>query len=975
MLWNREISDSDFLNIRLGIGNRNSHLKIDVKTEEFSLEDDNLKDEVEKIKETPLVLMKVPITISLIEDKILPLIIENDFFYKKQLINSIMLQLTTYCSGIDLKMIILTTETNASEWNYLKYLPHLCSKDRSIHFFATNDEEMKQISNYLEKIYNERLTLVNHTTEDKKKTEDIKENVYKNFDEYYLIITDNFITTKKLEIINKVVNSTINLGFSLLTIESSMQNVPSKSNKFVQINKEKGNISGKDLSNMEQIDFVVEYLNNNIEDYTEIIANIPVSFLNGATALPTSVNFLEMYKVSKIEQLNIVNRWVNNDPTSTLTTPIGINEEGKPFYLDLHEKFQGPHGLIAGSTGSGKSEFIITFILSMAINYHPHEVQFVLIDYKGGGLAGAFENRETGIKIPHLVGTITNLDTSEMNRTLVSIKSELKRRQKLFNQARDTLGESTIDIYKYQKYYRKGLVKEPIAHLFIISDEFAELKVQQPDFMEELISTSRIGRSLGVHLILATQKPNGVVDDQIWSNSRFKICLKVQTPEDSNELLKRPEGAYIKEIGRFYLQVGYNESFELGQSAWAGAKYIPTDRMIKSIDDKINFINNTGNMIKTVTDNIKGNIEEDYGDQLTNIVKILYNMALREKITFKQLWLPSIPKEIYLANLIKKYQYRETEYEICPILGEYDIPREQLQKPLTINFTQTGNLIIYGNPGSGKENLLTTIIYSICMNHSPEEVNFYILDFGAETLKIFHDYPQVGDVILSTDMDKTINEFQMLEKEMNKRRELFSDFGGNYTDYLKNSQQFLPLIITVLNGYESFVENKGDYLDYYASLLRDGSKYGIIFVMTATAINNVASRVSQACNNKIALQISDPVEYRYTLNVPYGLIPAKYFGRGIISVEDTAYEFQTAYIYLKDKINDAIKVLGEQLNKKTPTKAKKIPIIPKNIDIDYMLPYMKNIDDIPIRIESYTGEILKYNFTQNKILPIIGKKY
>lgn len=222
--------------------------------------------------------------------------------------------------------------------------------------------------------------------------------------------------------------------------------------------------------------------------------------------------------------------------------------------------------MIAGSTGSGKSEFIITFILSLAVSYHPYEVQFVLIDYKGGGLAGAFENKDKGIKIPHLIGSITNLDKSEMNRSLVSIKSELERIQVAFNEVREKLGEGTIDIYKYQRLFREGKVDKPMAHLFIISYEFAELNQQQPEFMEELVSTACIGRSLGVHLILATQKPAGVVNDQIWSNSRFKICLKVQTSEDSIEVLKKDDASKIKETGRFYLQVGNDELFELGQS-------------------------------------------------------------------------------------------------------------------------------------------------------------------------------------------------------------------------------------------------------------------------------------------------------------------------------------------------------------------------------------------------------------------------
>ena len=168
----------------------------------------------------------------------------------------------------------------------------------------------------------------------------------------------------------------------------------------------------------------------------------------------------------------------------------------------MHEKYHGPHGLIAGSTGSGKSEFIITFILSMAINYHPNEVQFILIDYKGGGLAGSFFNKETGVKLPHLVGIITNLDSSTMNRSLMSIESEVKRCQVIFNEVRESLGEGTIDIYKYQKLYREGIAKKPMAHLFIICDEFAELKQQQPDFMTQLISISRIGRSLTLYGLL-----------------------------------------------------------------------------------------------------------------------------------------------------------------------------------------------------------------------------------------------------------------------------------------------------------------------------------------------------------------------------------------------------------------------------------------------------------------------------------------
>jgi S-DNA-T family DNA segregation ATPase FtsK/SpoIIIE len=233
----------------------------------------------------------------------------------------------------------------------------------------------------------------------------------------------------------------------------------------------------------------------------------------------------------------------------------------------------------------------------------------------------------------------------------------LERRQRKFNSARDELGEGTIDIYKYQSLYREGKVKEPMSHLFIISDEFAELKQQQPDFMDELVSTARIGRSLGVHLILATQKPAGIVNDQIWSNSRFKICLKVQTVEDSMEVLRKDNASKIRETGRFYLQVGNDELFELGQSAWAGDKYYPTEYVFPKINDSLDFISTDGNIIKSVNDDIRQS-GTNHGEQLPNIVQYLYDLAVSENIRFNSLWLPSIPRDLYLEMLINKYNER-----------------------------------------------------------------------------------------------------------------------------------------------------------------------------------------------------------------------------------------------------------------------------------------------------------------------------
>ena len=538
-------------------------------------------------------------------------------------VDSIILQLMTFHSYDDLKIIFLISKKHLDVWEKYKELPHCFSNDKRMRFFASNVEDAKEVSSFLNQEFSNRLNNLNEETEEN----EVKE---KTFSPYYLIITDDYPMIRKLDIIDNMLKFKDDCGFSLVCVENQLRRLPSECVNFVSIDDKASVVLCTDINNYYQQQFSNELSYNiDVEACLKKLANIPIEFTEDNRNLPTSIGFLEMFNVGKVEQLNTLNRWKLNNPMQSLRAQVGVNDEGNPIYLDLHEKYHGPHGLIAGTTGSGKSEFIITYILSMALNYSPNEVAFILIDYKGGGLAGAFENKTQGIRLPHLAGTITNLDKSELNRTLVSINSELQRRQQKFNEVRDKLGESTIDIYKYQKFFREKKIDEPMPHLFIISDEFAELKAQQPEFMDDLISAARIGRSLGIHLILATQKPSGVVNDQIWSNSKFKVCLKVQDTSDSNEMLKMPDAAYITNAGRFFLQVGNNEMLVLGQSGWAGTQYVASDVVKRKYDRSVLFIDDIGNAYKSVEDTGTRKVSNgDGGDELSNVLKYICRLQL-----------------------------------------------------------------------------------------------------------------------------------------------------------------------------------------------------------------------------------------------------------------------------------------------------------------------------------------------------------
>ncbi len=971
-IWNREIKDKEFLSIRVGTGSIKAELEIDYPKRGFTLVEDKLVDKVNKLVKSEISIANAPIVVSLTENNVFPIILT--CYDKKSYIDNIMLQLMSFHSSYDLKIIFMVNERNSYIWDTYKYLSHTISHEMDERFFAYTEDETKDVSSYLDAIYQSRVNK-NEQPEDEEGMEISQDdkNKYKKYDTYYIIVTDDIIHCKNTSIINRILKSNNNYGFSILMFEQAIKNLPSKCNKFVNISDTSAEMFDKEMKAENQLKFTPDYaLNIDINSIISKISNIPVTSSEAAAQLPPTLEFLEMYKAGKIDQLNILNRWQMNDPTLSLTAPIGVHPDGNLFELNLHEKAHGPHGLIAGSTGSGKSEFIITYILSMCINYSPNEVQFVLIDYKGGGLAGAFENREKGIKIPHLVGTITNLDTSEMNRTLVSIRSELKRRQRVFNEVRDALGESTIDIYKYQKYFREGSVREPIAHLFIISDEFAELKAQQPDFMDELISTARIGRSLGVHLILATQKPSGVVDDQIWSNTKFKVCLKVQSSADSIEMLKRPEAAYIKEAGRFYLQVGYDEIFEIGQSAWSGARYIPTDVIVKKVDDSIQFINNVGAPIKNINNVIKKEDSVDMGEQLTNIVKYLVELADKEKIHPNQLWLPSIPNDIYIGNVIKKYNIKPEAYKIEAVIGEYDDPANQSQGVLTHDLITEGNSVIYGIQGCGKENLLTTMIYSVCMYHSPSEVNFYILDFGAETLKVFGKMPQVGEYLTAFDEEKVPSLYNFLEKEMAKRKTILSDFGGSFEQYNAKAKEKLPLIVVVTNNYDSYIENFEETLDQYVKLLREGPKVGIIFFLSAATPNTVTGRVTQNFTKIYGLRFLDEYDLRFLLNTEPGQVPKKVFGRGMTTVGDKVLEFQTAYVNVPDEITETIKKSAVSLANYYKDKARPIPVLPGKVNHMILRDQITDSSAVPIGISMSDISTATFDFKANNIVTITG---
>ena len=950
-LFQRNAKQNDFLELRLGLGKRRVDIEIQYSKKTFSLVEDNLKDRLNTICESEKIIDNVPVTISLLKHDFLGIVGSHDIRYR--LLKNLLVQIFAFYSYEDIKTVFLYNE-NDIQYDYLKWLPYTFDNKKENRYIARNMAELKDLSTFLESVISVRENL-----NEEEMTDQIP---------YYLIFVLDNDLIKKAGFIKRLVKQKQNMRFSIIQLCDELKDLSNDCKTVVNVQGRNG--SYYDLTDMtgNKTYFIPDYNDIDLDLISHKLSNIQLDISEDNTNLPEMISFLQMYNVGKIEHLNALTRWKENDPTKSLEAPVGVDNLGELFNLDLHQKYHGPHGLVAGMTGSGKSEFIMTYILSLAINYHPYEVAFILIDYKGGGMAKAFEN------LPHTAGIITNLDGASVKRSLISIESELKRRQSIFAQTSERLNMSNMDIYKYQGLYRQNLVDEPLQHLFIISDEFAELKTQQPEFMEQLVSAARIGRSLGVHLILATQKPSGVVDDQIWSNSRFRICLKVQERSDSMDMLKRPDAAEISQTGRFYLQVGYNELFEMGQSAWAGAPYYPSDRPIVEKNDSVDMIGMNGHIIQSMKFDYRKLKYPKAKKQLDEITHYLRKIADDEKIQIKPLWLDPIPEIIYIDELIEKYSLNNSNHHyLNPVIGEYDDPSTQSQSILTLPITEGGNTVIYGIPNSGKTTLLSAILYSLICNYTAKEVNIYVLDFAAETLKAFEKAPQVGDVLLSYQEEKITNLFRMLKKEIDKRKKLFSNFGGDIISYNTENSDCMHSIVVMINNYSAFCELYEEREDAVAYLSREGMKYGIYFIITSTTTTGIKYRLLQNFSQSITLQMNDDTDYVSILGKTDGLYPMRYKGRGLVKIKDSIYEFQTAYASKNLQMFNDIDDFCQQVRIISEDRAYSVPILPDYVSIDFIQPYIKNESmQIPVGIEELSLEPSYFEFNKDYLNFIIS---
>lgn len=935
LLMNRTSLHDDFLELRVGVGDQELRADVSWPEKGLSMQEDVLFDKLEEVEKRVPCLRDVPMAFDMATHNVAGILGERRLAW--EFLRGVLLQVCALYSYTEVKILMIAHEGEREEWGFLSSLGHVHDNLGIGRYVVLTPEGMA-----------EKDRLIDQAIATRKGWKAGSEGQ----GAYYVVVCANRDLCGRSQGVRKLLGIGENRGFSLIYLGRHLYDLPRECGYLICL----GNTGDELLVGMSHEDSRIQAGSSRhgeacMFERSDVLGTLAYftpdilvsreqawSFSHGLarmrldapeqrTELPHALGFLQMFKVGNVDQLNIGRSWKQNDASRTLQAPLGVDARGELVMLDLHERRHGPHGLIAGMTGSGKSEFIVSYVLSLCVTYAPDEVSFVLIDYKGGGLARTFDNER--YRLPHLSGTITNLDGDGIRRSLASVRSELKRRQALLNKARSITGEAAMDVYSYISLYRQGILEDPMPHLFIIADEFAELKQQEPEFMDELVSAARIGRSLGVHLVLATQRPTGVVDEQIWSNARFKVALKVADAADSKEIIRRDDAAAITRPGHFFLLVGYGESFVEGQAAYAGLPYVPKDRFEPQRDETVELLDQEGNVLASLREPPK--ITEGSKSEILAVLDQIGRSAQLADKHAQALWLDPLPTVVTLDAIANTAPLVHGDGLPCTI-GLVDDPDEQRQFRYDLDLAEVGNVVLYGSHGSGVEDMLVAMMLMLARSRAADRLWIYCADLGSGSLTALKDLPHVGGVVSMDEGERLAALFGMLEAELGRRRELLAPFGGSLAEYDRSGESPLARIVVALVNLATLQELYPALEDRLVALARDAVRFGMHFVMTAATANAVRMRLRPSIGMDIPTVLNDSTEYASILGQNPRFVPAACERRGLLRLGSELFEFQGVCVAADHAMTRVVIAKdAENMARETDVRPPKVPRLPRHV--------------------------------------------
>jgi S-DNA-T family DNA segregation ATPase FtsK/SpoIIIE len=838
-LWERRRADPDSLRLRLGLAERPTTVM---------LMDRNNPDVQQKEGPTYRPLADVPAGAELRRLGVLG--VAGDPEVARPLARWLIAQVAALHSPRDVKLVLLTRSDAGPEWDWVRWLPH--ARDDSDVFGAMigNDQDSmgRRIAELGQLVATRRGERGSGVAAAGGRGLPPGPDV--------VVVLDGARRLRSLPGVVSLLRDGPEVGVYLICLDDDAQALPEECSGVVQCG------AHRVVLHQAMADDVADIRPDVVElPWVQRVARAlsPVRDISPSeedTGLPKAARLLECLELDPPSADGVLGWWGKGPSTEVV---LGAGYDGL-FRLDLRR--DGPHALIAGTTGSGKSELLQTLVAALAVANRADELTFVLVDYKGGS---AFKECA---KLPHTVGMVTDLDTHLVSRALTSLGAELRRREHLL------AVPGAKDIEDYTALRRRDASLPAMPRLVLVIDEFASMVAELPDFVTGLVSIAQRGRSLGIHLVLATQRPSGVVSPEIRANTNLRIALRVTDETESKDVIDAPDSARIGKgtPGRGYARTGHSTLMPFQAGRVGGARPGRSGAVTRPSPLAWPVPWQTVGLPTPVRPKVGGGPATDEGDtDLSDLVaSILQADAAAEVPQQPSPWLPALPGVVAAGELppaessgVSAAPDAVTGTLSAPWALE-DHPAEQEQVARLFRLGVDGHLYVIGGPRSGRSTVLRTIAASLADRVSARDLHVYALDCGNGALLPLEALPHTGVVVSRTQVERADRLLRRLSEEVDRRQELLAE--GGFADVAEQRaavapDERLPYQVFVLDRWEGFSTTLGEIdagrlADEVLRLLREGASVGLHVLMSGDR-SLLSGRVSTLVESKLILRLPD----------------------------------------------------------------------------------------------------------------------
>ncbi|HYW25499.1 MAG TPA: type VII secretion protein EccCb [Terriglobales bacterium] len=948
-VWERRARDQDFVSVRIGRGTLPlvTPLHLPGSDDPMTRLDPELQAAAERVVERHRDVEDQPVVLDLRAHPVVSLV--GPPALTRVIARSVVTELATFCAPQDLLMAVCHPPGGEPAWEFARWLPHLVPEQGQALLCGEGQQVLSRLA---EEVGRRRELLRRRQAHDRSAPDEQPKQI--------LLVVDGFSASSplaRLDVLAELADRAGDLGASLVFLVDAQRDEPATVDVRVRV-EASGQLHAEDVRGNFQQGWLDDVPFAICEATARALAPLQLGEREAAAALGETCRLTELLGLGSAGALDPQALWRARSAQEVLRVPIGVGADGGPEIIDLKEAAQGgmgPHGLVVGATGSGKSELLRTLVTALVATHSPETLSLVLVDFKGGAaFAGLSE-------LPHVAGMITNLadDLGMIDRTHSALFGEMQRRQSLLRRA------GNIDsVREYQHRRASGQLPpraEPLPYLLIVVDEFGELLASRPDFIDLFVAIGRVGRSIGMHLMLASQRLEEGRLRGLESHLSYRICLRTFSAAESHSVIGTPDAYHLPSIpGSAYLKV-HTEVYERFKAALVSAPDQPVEEQLAVRAPVPVF---SRGLAAIPGDERALTVAGNGHRRPTEMAIVVDRVRATAAAPVHQVWLPPLEADVGLDRLLPplgRHPQRGMQALDWPELGQcrvpiglLDLPLEQDQRPFTVDFSGwAGHLVLVGAPQTGKSTFLRSLLLGLIATHTPDEARVYVVDYGGGTLFTLAGAPHVGDVAGRLEPEKvrrTVNEVWSLVDDREAR---FREMGIDSPETLRRrrAEGSLPPDVSsdvylVVDGWGPVREEFEDLEPMLRDIAARGLRVACHLVLTANRWQEVRPNLRDNIGGRLELRLGEPAESEINRRAALG-IPAGVPGRALAPDMN---HLQVAQPRLRRSIEE---IVGAAAAAWTGAVAPAVRLLPRRVTLDQLPAANGTTPGVPIGVDEF----------------------